>query len=87
MVSTRQPPDQGAERPLAQPSEAAVEDSDYILEASPTETQRLRMQHDVIKEALDGHLITAPIDLSLPGLRILDSATADGKQEGGASWH
>ncbi|RMZ66221.1 Demethylmenaquinone methyltransferase [Pyrenophora seminiperda CCB06] len=80
MSPQRQPSDQGMEHPppVAQPTTAAVEDADYILEASPTETQRLRMQHDVIKDAMGGSLVTAPIDLSQPGLRILDSATADG---------
>jgi pseurotin biosynthesis methyltransferase len=43
-----------------------------------SELQRLRDLHAVLKNALDGKLVQAPIDLSQPGKRILDSGTADG---------
>jgi hypothetical protein len=41
------------------------------------ELKRLADNHEVIKDAMGG-LILAPVDLSKPGLRILDCATADG---------
>ncbi|KAL2075106.1 hypothetical protein VTL71DRAFT_48 [Oculimacula yallundae] len=41
------------------------------------EIHRLTIQHEVTKSAFPS-LILAPIDLSRPGLKILDSATADG---------
>lgn len=41
------------------------------------EIHRLAIQHEVMKSAFPS-LILAPIDLSRPGLKILDSATADG---------
>jgi hypothetical protein len=62
-----------------QQTPAPTNKQEYILEASPTETERLRMQHDVVKDAVGGSLVVAPIDLTKPGLRILDSATADGR--------
>ncbi|KAI1421989.1 hypothetical protein F5Y12DRAFT_661069 [Xylaria sp. FL1777] len=49
----------------------------YPLE-NEEEVGRLRNQHDVIKDAMDGLLILAPVDLSTSPLRILDSGTADG---------
>lgn len=42
------------------------------------EIDRLSDNHAVFTDAMDG-LFMAPVDLSRPGLRILDSATADGK--------
>jgi hypothetical protein len=41
------------------------------------ELKRLTDNHEVLKDAMGG-LILAPMDLSMPGLRILDCATADG---------
>lgn len=41
------------------------------------ELKRLADNHEVFKDAMGG-LLLAPVDLSKPGLRILDSATADG---------
>ena len=41
------------------------------------ELQRLSDNHAVFKDAMGG-LLFAPVDLSKPGLRVLDSATADG---------
>jgi len=49
----------------------------YVME-SEHETQRLASQHEVIKEAMGG-LILAEINASAAPLRILDSATADGR--------
>ena len=41
------------------------------------EIQRLTIQHECFKTAYFP-LVLAPIDLNQPGLKILDSATADG---------
>ncbi|KAJ8069780.1 hypothetical protein OCU04_000196 [Sclerotinia nivalis] len=46
--------------------------------ADPATSQRLINQHNVVINALGGKLVLAPIDLTQPNLRILDSATADG---------
>ncbi|ORY13904.1 hypothetical protein BCR34DRAFT_510426 [Clohesyomyces aquaticus] len=42
------------------------------------EYKRLRAQHDMIKNVMNGKLVLAPVDLSKPDLAVLDSATADG---------
>ncbi|EPE30772.1 S-adenosyl-L-methionine-dependent methyltransferase [Glarea lozoyensis ATCC 20868] len=42
------------------------------------EYRRLVSQHDMFKEIMHGKLVLAPINLSIPRLRVLDSATADG---------
>ena len=51
---------------------------EYIMAADPEELNRLTDQHQLIKDHM-GTLVLAPADLSKPNLRILDSATADGK--------
>ena len=50
---------------------------EYIMAADPGELDRLTNQHQLIKDHM-GKLVLAPLDLSKPALRILDSATADG---------
>lgn len=70
MVSNNENEAQGQKEP--------PEESQYILSGNISETTRLRLQHDVIKDAMGGQLVLAPADLSRSGLRILDSATADG---------
>lgn len=42
------------------------------------EARRLRMQGALVVDALGGSLLLCPLDTSRKGLRILDSATADG---------
>ncbi|KAL6856543.1 hypothetical protein J3F83DRAFT_769709 [Trichoderma novae-zelandiae] len=42
------------------------------------EARRLRIQGSIVVDALGGSLILCPLDTSRKGLRILDSATADG---------
>lgn len=42
------------------------------------EYDRLRIQHELAKSAMQGKLLYSPIDLSQPNLRILDSATGEG---------
>ena len=49
----------------------------YPGERSSKETARLRTQHNLVKGTFGG-LILCPVDLSRPGVRILDSGTADG---------
>ncbi|KAI9877144.1 MAG: hypothetical protein M1830_004694 [Pleopsidium flavum] len=57
----------------------AVEDQNtYNGPRHDGEYDRLRTQHDMIKVAMGGKLVLAPIDFARPDLRILDSATADG---------
>ena len=41
------------------------------------EIKRLSDNHEVVRDAMGG-LLLAPVDLSKPGLKIYDSATADG---------
>lgn len=50
-----------------------------IIDLGPDEQElaRLTLQHDIMKAGYDS-LILAPLDLSQPDLRILDSATANG---------
>jgi hypothetical protein len=55
----------------------AETDDLYIMGAHEDEVCRLRLQHEVITESTE-KLVFAPVDLSQPDLRILDSATADG---------
>ena len=50
----------------------------YFLQESNTEVERLTYQHEVVKDCM-GPLVQAPLDLSAHGLRIIDSATADGR--------
>lgn len=49
----------------------------YVMEKNNGELRRLGDQHAVLKSAM-GTLVLAPVDFSKPGLRILDSGTADG---------
>jgi hypothetical protein len=56
----------------AQSAPAAGDGSEYLLQVNPSETQRVRMQHDIVKDAMGGNLIAAPIDFSGKQLRILD---------------
>nr|AAT01502.1 SirN [Plenodomus lingam] len=51
-------------------------ESNYLLDYDDTEKRRLREQHDLIK-AYTGKLILAPLDLTKPNLKILDSGTFD----------
>jgi hypothetical protein len=50
----------------------------YFLDGNPEELERLKLGHVVISACMQQKLILAPLDLSKPGLQILDSATADG---------
>ena len=59
-------------------TESKIDTSKYFLGENPSEVERLSYQHAVIKDHMKGQLVLAPIDLSVPGLQILDSATADG---------
>ena len=59
-------------------TESKIDTSKYFLGENPSEVERLSYQHAVIKDHMKGQLVLAPIDLSVPGLQVLDSATADG---------
>jgi hypothetical protein len=50
----------------------------YFLDGNPEELERLRLGQSVIKACM-GKLVLPPIDFALPGLQVLDSATADGE--------
>ena len=50
----------------------------YAGPRSENEYNRLRLQHEFIKYAMDGALVLAPVDMNSPSLRVLDSATGDG---------
>ncbi|KAF2122851.1 putative methyltransferase SirN-like protein [Lophiotrema nucula] len=53
------------------------EQEKYFMEGNAAEIQRLSFQHEVLKNHI-GALVLAPVEVSKGGLRILDSATADG---------
>lgn len=63
--------------PAAMATTTETQMKEYFLEQNPTEVERLSYQHEVIKD-FAGTLLFVPTELSKPGLRILDSATADG---------
>lgn len=44
-----------------------------------SEQVRLEDQHETVLYAMGGKALYAPVDLAKPGLRILDSACANGK--------
>lgn len=73
MASEQQPAKKMDDVSAPQPSQAAAKGP------KPSESKRMRMQHDVVKDAMGGKLVLAPIDLTRPGGRILDSATGNGK--------
>jgi hypothetical protein len=54
-----------------------ADDNNYVHGYDTSEMSRLHGQHDALKSAM-GALVYAPINLSLPNLRILDCGTADG---------
>lgn len=45
---------------------------------SKPDIERLQRQHEVMKAAMGGTLVLAPIDLTDPEVRVLDSGTSDG---------
>jgi hypothetical protein len=57
---------------------ATQDDDNLIMNPGEGEIARLTLQHKVIKHYMK-NLILAPIDLSQPGLHILDQASADGR--------
>lgn len=59
------------------PSQDETSEPSYILK-NEEEMRRLSNQHLVIKQAGGGQLLFVPLDLSVGGLRVLDSGTADG---------
>jgi hypothetical protein len=61
---------------VTQPATKEHQDA-YMLDENPGELSRLSDLHDLTKATMGG-LVLAPVDFSQPGLRILDSGTADG---------
>jgi hypothetical protein len=53
------------------------------LDDNVTEQVRLEFQHETILNSMGGKILYAPVDLSKPGLRILDSGCANGKDPPG----
>ncbi|KAF2259670.1 S-adenosyl-L-methionine-dependent methyltransferase [Lojkania enalia] len=51
---------------------------DGFVPADDAEAERLWMQHIVLIDALDNRIVCPPLDLTVPGLKILESGTADG---------
>ncbi|KAJ8121569.1 hypothetical protein ONZ43_g2008 [Nemania bipapillata] len=49
----------------------------YFLPVNEAEAERLMAQHLVLIDSLDGRIVLPDIDLTQPGLKILDSGTAD----------
>jgi hypothetical protein len=68
------------------PSTSGLNDDNIIFETGSKEVNRLQLQHEIIKDAMDS-LIKPPLDLSKPGLQILDQATADGKNSQSCKTH
>lgn len=53
---------------------------EYLLPEPAKEVQRLTTQDSVFAYSMDNRRILAPLDTSKPGLKVLDSGTADGTQ-------
>lgn len=60
------------------PEEKAEATGRYFLPRNVEEAERMQNQHEWLKGGANG-LVLAPIDLKRHGMRVLDSATADGK--------
>ena len=58
-------------------SKTGTNDDNVLFGENQTEAQRLDMQHKVIYDSMP-QLVTAPIDLSKGGFKILDQATGSG---------
>lgn len=56
-------------------------DHEYILPEPLKEVQRLTDQDSVFAYAMNNKRVFAPIDVTKPGLQVLDSATADGRKQ------
>lgn len=57
---------------------APSKSDDYLLVEMSNEIARLTAQHYMIKERMNDKLVVAALDLQRRGLRVLDSACADG---------
>jgi hypothetical protein len=63
---------------MSQESAAVDQDAEYILPEPQKEVKRLTENDTVFSYAMGGRKVFAPLDLAQPGLKILDSGTADG---------
>lgn len=57
-------------------STQAVPQDTYRAPRDEGEYDRLRLQHDMVKDVMGGKLLLSPVDLSAPNLQVLDSGTA-----------
>ncbi|EOA82299.1 hypothetical protein ACJQWK_05011 [Exserohilum turcicum] len=64
---------------LTAPTMEVFMDKTESFDNHVTEQVRLEDQHETIMHAMGGKAVYAPIDLTQPGLRILDSACANGR--------
>lgn len=62
---------------VALPPEEKKDDA-YFLEVNPEEEERLNLSQAIIRDHLEDKLVQCPLDVTRKGLRILDSATANG---------
>jgi hypothetical protein len=67
-----------AESAITAASKTGTNDDNVIFGEDQNEAERLDMQHQVIFDSMP-ELVTAPIDLSKGGLKILDQATGSGE--------
>ncbi|RYP70682.1 hypothetical protein DL771_005286 [Monosporascus sp. 5C6A] len=61
-----------------EPSPSLEGEPEYILPEPQKEVQRLTDQDSALAYSMNNKRVLAPLDTSRPGLKILDSATADG---------
>lgn len=54
------------------------DEKQYLLDKHPEEEERLALAQEVMVDSM-GKAVWAPIDLTQPGLKILDSGTGAGK--------
>jgi hypothetical protein len=59
-------------------SKSVEEDPEYLLPEPRKEVERLTVQDSVLAYAMDNRRVFAPVDFTKPGLKVLDSGTADG---------
>ncbi|KAI1159641.1 hypothetical protein F5B18DRAFT_577389 [Nemania serpens] len=62
---------------IAHVQKEKTEPTSYFLPINRTEAERLMAQHFVLVDALGGRIVLPRIDSTQPGLKILDSGTAD----------
>ncbi len=61
------------------PSSHKQDEPEYILPDPDREVQRLTDQDSVFAYSMNDKRILAPVNITRPGLKFLDSGTADGR--------